>query len=301
MGKFVKKLLLFAGPFGLLFAGFFLYSNHVIRNNFGQFRFDPQIKKIAVGDSHIMMAVNDRLLDDLKNIAQLSEGFIYSFYKIRALIENNPQIDTIFLGCSFHNFSDYYDDYTYNPYVMGTYFYILPTDVQRVLLMEVGNPVGFLLKSYLSWSPLFLRPAGISDRILGGYSLHPTNVTIDEITIEKRIHEQFFRDKDLRDYSTINIKYLGSIAEYCRQKRISLVILSTPIHRSYREMVPEKFITRFYSIIRDQRLELFQFEGLDLHNEDFHPDGDHLNEAGSRLATEYFKEYVQSGRATATR
>lgn len=291
MRRFLKNFSLFIGPLILLFVTLFTHINIVNKNNFEQFRFDPSINILAAGDSHIQETVNDGLFRNIKNVAYSSETFIYSFYKIKTLTKNNPNINTILLGVCYHSFTDYLDEITYLHYVLGRYFYILPFDAQIKMISEVENPVSFIFKSILHESENLITNS-VKNGWLGWYENYATSVTISEKTIKERIKTQYYLNKKIRGFSDANINYFKAIVNYCREKNIVLIILNTPMHRSYKEKVPQKFIDKFYSVIEESDAELFEFDELALTDDYYLPDGDHVNGKGAILATKYLIEIL---------
>jgi hypothetical protein len=292
MRRFLKNISIFIGPVIVLFGALFIYINISAKNNFEQFRFSPSINILAVGDSHIQETINDSLVSNIKNVAYSSETFIYSFYKIMTLTKNNPNIDTILLGVSYHSFTDYFDEITYLHYVLGRYFCILPIEAQIKLISEVENPASFIFKSILNESKNLITRSE-KNSWLGWYENYATSVTISEKSIKDRIRTQYYLNKKVRGFSDANIYYFNSIVNYCREKNIVLIILNTPMHSSYKEKVPRKFIEKFYSLMKDNNVELIEFDELPLTNDNYLPDGDHVNGSGAILATKYLEEVLK--------
>lgn len=298
MRRFLKNIFIFIGPLILLFGVLFIYINSSTKNDFEQFRFSPSINILAVGDSHIQETVNDSLVCNLQNVAYSSESFIYSFYKIKTLTKNNPNIDTILLGVSYHSFTDYFDEITYLHYVLGRYFYILPIEAQIKLIGEVENPASFIFKSVLNESENLITKSE-KNNWLGWYENYATSVTINEKSIKDRIRIQYYLTEKVRGFSSGSIHYFNTIVKYCRENNLALIILNTPMHRSYKEKVPQKFIDKFYSVIKENNVELIEFDGLKLTNDYYLPDGDHVNGKGAVLATKYLEEVLKHKRNAA--
>jgi len=279
----------------LLFGASFTYLNITTTINFENIRLDPNINKIAIGDSRIRGTINDTLLGNTKNASLYSEGFVYSYHKIKTLTKNN-QIDTIFLGVGYHSFSDYYDEYIDNPFVLRRYFYVIPMKLQFEFLKKIENPVNFIMKSILTELRVLITNSEI-DYWIGNYDNYSTDATVDDNSIKSRIQFQYFHDDErIRDFSKSNIHYFNKIAKYCRESNISLIILNPPLHSNYKEKVPKKFMDKFYSIINENAVKLIEFDGLFLENDHFLPDGDHVSFNGSFLTTKYLIEAIEQER-----
>lgn len=108
--------------------------------------------------------------------------------------------------------------------------------------------------------------------------------------IAKRVDYQYFQGGVERSFSTSNIEYFNEFATYCKQNGINLIILQTPMHEVYEGRVPQKFKDQFFSLIKDNDLELIDFRNLHLEDEDFLPDGDHVARKGSILISQFLKD-----------
>ena len=102
---------------------------------------------------------------------------------------------------------------------------------------------------------------------------------------------QYYENKTIRGYSAINIKYLIKINALCKENGVDLTLLGTPLHNQYVEEVPESFKDIYSELIKQNGLQIIDFDDLELEDHHFLPDGDHLNSGGCRLFTKwYFKE-----------
>lgn len=72
---------------------------------------DDRKTEVFLGDSHVRYAVYNNLLSHSINLANSSESIYFSYYKLKQLLKANQSIETVYLGFSYHNISDYYDQY----------------------------------------------------------------------------------------------------------------------------------------------------------------------------------------------
>ncbi len=276
MKQFIKDVIIFILPIIFSIGFLYLYLNFAIKTTTINLILPLTINKIAVGDSHIEQSINDSILVNTKNIACNSESFIYSFYKIATVTKNNPQIDTIFLGASYHSFSKYYDDFIYNNSVLIKYFYILPLNIQYEILNKTKKPFNIFIHSL----KLALIPNKYSDWI-GAFSNYATNATINNNSIVDRINFQYYKDNELYGFSDENIFYFNKIVKFCNENDIELIIINTPLHKNYKEKIPKEFIEKFNSIIAQNKLDIIEFDKFIFADNDFLPDGDHVSKNGS--------------------
>lgn len=276
MKDFIKSLLAFFTPIVLIFTLAFLFIGISIKTKFDNFRLSENITKIVIGDSHIRLAIDDSMLDNTRNIALDSEGYIYSYYKLKGLIENNRYIDTIYLGASYHNFSAYYDKAETDPNIVATYFFILPFYEKMSIFSKIENKSQFVLNSL----KLIVRPNKFMDW-LGSYADYTTKSILNTESINKRIKTQYYINNKLQDFSLSNGLYFNKIVELCKVNDKVLIILNTPLHTIYKNKIPKKFIENYFSIIKMNNLIINEFEYQIFNDDDFLPDGDHVSRKGA--------------------
>jgi hypothetical protein len=279
----------------ILICGLSIYLIFVFRFNASaieNYKFDKGINKLVAGDSHTLTSINDKLLPNAQNISQTAEGLFFSYYKLRTLLINNSQIETVFLGVSYQSFSSYYNDINRKPDgCFPHYIFILPPPVQIGFLKDTKNTFALIQKSIVAGTDNWVR--NIPDyAFMGSFSPVSTKILLSDKTLDKRINLQFFDDGKINDLSEENIYYFKKIVDMCNDMKVRLIILNTPMHPGYKEKVPPKFVNEFNSIVKNGEIELIEFEDLKLSDNDFLPDGDHLQESGSRLATLYLKELL---------
>lgn len=280
MRKFIKNTIYFLLPVFLVAVFLFLYLNVVVKQTKIKYKLNSKINIIAIGDSHIQQSLNDSILFTIKNLANSSESFVYSYYKLIAITKNNPQIDTIFLGASYHSFSKYYDDFTYNSSVLKKYFYILPFKKQLEMIKKINDPFVFIISSF----KILLKPSRYYDWI-GYFNNYSTNVSVNEQSIVNRINFQYYKNDSLYGYSKDNISYFYKIVQFCKVNKIELIIVNTPLHKSYQEKIPKDYINKFYSLVSENNLSIIEFDKFSFEDADFLPDGDHVSKRGSEKSS----------------
>ncbi len=291
MKKFIKRILFFAAPLVVPFLALFLYFSISSKSKIENYKFSPTINKLIIGDSHTRLAINDKFLSNAINISQNSEGQIYSYYKLKALLANNPQIDTIFLGAGYHTFAGYYDDHVLLPDISSRYFFILPSKVQVDLFKNTKSPGLLIVKSLLvGASNVFSSGTKLS--FLGAYENYTTKVSTSDSSIADRIQKAFFVKKELSTFSKSNLFYFQEIIKLCKERKIYVCVINTPTHKKYAQQVPVEFRNKYYSMIKASEADLFEFDGLELGDKDFLPDGDHVTENGASLTSKYLQKFI---------
>ena len=280
MKQFIKKIFVFTSiPLICLIVGLLIifYISKTI-----DYKFNKSINEIYIGDSHIQCAVNDSLLNNSKNVSTSSESFYFSYYKLKKLIEENKNIEKVYLGVSYHSLSNYYDDFIsgeYSPSVSPKYFYILPIKEQFKLIRWNLKNLPAFIKGIFSISYRYLFKDVTFD--YGGYSNNFTNSMALKPSMEKRLHFQYYKGKVLNNFSEINLAYLTKIIALCKANEMDLVLLNTPLHPYFKSKIPIIYINKFNEIVNTHKLKVIDFSALSFSDSCFIPDGDHLSVKGA--------------------
>jgi hypothetical protein len=263
-----------------------------------RYKLEPSVTSVIMGDSHVQCAFDDRRLAHAVNLSQPAEAYMFSYFKLKGILEGNPQIRMVMLGCSYHNFSSYYDKRIFGEdsnSVSERYFFILPTRQQlQVLTNSEENFVSYL-RSTLKTGYYNVTWARDRFSFIGGFMNPHDRTGIDSEAIKKRINGQYYFEDRLAGFSDVNISYLDKIAALCKDKNVELVILRAPMHTAYLKQVPLKFKEKFDSFMATNSLKQVHFDGLNLADSCFLPDGDHVSYAGALLATDSLKVILEKG------
>jgi len=288
MKKFLVQFLIF----WLLPVAWIACSASIRTIGHKPYKTDPSVSTIITGDSHVQCAIDDSNLDTMKNISTSSECYLYSYYKLREIFEHNPNIRHLVLGFSYHNLSSYYDDYlTGEPAVSVLSRYVDVIDPSEYVKLVRTNfkLIRPILKKIAI--PLSMK----RHRYIGGFLHRDTgDMSVNEKTINRRIKNQYYRNQEPRSYSQTNIEYFYKILDLCKRHDVSIILLSTPTHPEHYRKIPDTFKSLYLQLIRENNLTVIDFAGLKLSDEHFMPDGDHLNNRGAALATEYFSNSLKN-------
>lgn len=238
MKKFLIKFIIFAALVILIFAGLVLSSEYVISKRKTQLlTLSDEIHYVFAGNSAVECAVNDSIVKHSINIAESGEAYLYSFVKIKALAETNRQLKAIFLGYSFADlllekeetwvFSDefitekvQYYNFLLGPSEIKLLFSNNPRAYFKGLMKSVFNNISSALKTNS-------KPKSPGQLInFGSYKY----LIRDKLQVDPGV-DIYNRGPVLR--SVQQERYLKMISEVCRDHSISLVLFTTPKHKSY--------------------------------------------------------------------
>lgn len=287
MEKFIKKILGFLIIPIITGGTIFLVFVICLSNASSECQIKSNIKHVYIGDSHIQQAINDSIIPNSLNIATNSESFYFSYYKLEVLLNNNPSIENVYLGFSYHSLSNYYDRFIngdYSSAIAPKYFYILPPKEQiRMIYWNKTNLVPFM-KSVIKHGFIKLLRNDCSS-FLGGYSNHFNTSSAVNSSMDKRLTFQYYNNGRLNPFSEINIEYFNKIVLLCKSKDVKLYTLNTPLYKYYAEKVPEKYKEKLQEIISESQINYIDLSNLEFKREYFIPDGDHVSKLGAEATS----------------
>lgn len=276
MKKFMYNVASFVGIFLVLLAGVFFVRSSYHKPH----KLLDDTRILLLGDSHVQYSIDDSRLANTQNVAIISEGYIYTYYKLKEILFANPQLTTVILGFSYHNISSYYDDSVLGKRGLFAQRYIMILDLSGINELFTQRP-GFI-------SP-FIRGIVHSLPYIGGFTSIDNHFSL--AAMNKRIKFQYFEGKKVRAFSYLNIKYLKKIVKLCEQRDVKLVLLQTPMYDRYIEKIPHSYIIEYQQVLKDSNLRVIEFPQLSSQKRYFLPDGDHVNANGAQITTtEFIKE-----------
>jgi hypothetical protein len=288
MRKFIKRALFFCLlPALAILLTIYSYLSYVVNKSIDEYKIDQHIHTLMIGDSHIEQSINDTIIKHSLNLARSSESYLYSYYKLKSLLTSNPQIDTVFLGVSYHSFSAYYDESNAEVDVAMRYFYLLPLSEQIELVSHAKSSVSYVIESIKK-----MQDVNLYADWLGAFGNHVTDVKISDSIIDKRISGMYFTHKQLQGFSTTNEKYLHAIHQLCISKHVKLILIETPLHIRHKSKIPLKFKWKLKQILKQSNIDVIDCSKFQYYDEDFLPDGDHVSKLGSLKTTNIVKDFI---------
>ena len=283
MKLFIKKIFVFLAILLLMMCPIFLlFVNHQ-SNLFSSYKIKSEVAIIYLGDSHIQNAVNDRLIPKSMNLGKDSESFYFTYFKLKMLLANNSSIKHIYLGLSHNSLSNYYDRFIsgdYSSIIGPRYFHILPKAEKFKIIFWNRSNLLILLRGIIE-EGLEMVYYKNKPSIMYGFTNPFEGTKAVKSSMDKRILFQYYKNEELNPFSEINIRYLEKIINLCKTKGIALTALNSPVHDYYFNLVPLIYKRKFDEIVRENDLKFIDLSNLNLNDECFIPDGDHVSFSGS--------------------
>ena len=279
MKKFLKHVFIFSAFIALFFIGtFFALKNYPVNQNI--YSLPENINTLFIGDSHVECAVNDELLTTAINYAESGDNYFYTFIKLRKLIENNPEVKTVFLSYSYFNILEYqnkwyYDDKYINFKVSK---YLMEMSNEELIKSFTLNPKEFIasIPTYIKHNALrIVKNKKLPDLEWGGYK------SLQNI----RRKDMEFTFVDNGNYSALQIHYLSEIYNYCSENNIKLNLIATPIFK-WEKQVSLEAKNKYYSLSKQNFINARLLDYTDVVMPDtMFADNEHLNKYGAELFT----------------
>lgn len=277
---FIKKISFFLSIPIILVSIILAFTNRKVEKTISGLNKDQSIKMLFMGDSHIQKGIIDSLIPNSANVAQNSESFYFTYFKIKKLFKSGVKVKSIYLGYSYHSISNYYEDFIFgqnSKFIAPKYFFILPNKQKIKMFVSNRDNLGLFVLNIIKDG---LNPYNY---YIGQYANKFKNTKANKSSMDKRLELQYL--DGLNEISAINCHYFNAILELCRQNEVQLVLVNTPLHPYYKAKIPSKFVGKYEELIKIGKLQVINFNDLKLEPYSFIPDGDHVSSEGAILTT----------------
>jgi len=295
MKQFLKNTLLFILTSLTLLCGIVAIPACLI-NNFSNFKINRRYKIVLFGHSHPECAFNDSLIIGLKNLSHSAEPYFYTFQKVKKVITQNPQIETVLIEYSNNQIDEKMNDWTWDYKYMSNMFPLYSSfmDASEInVLFKHDRGVFFNCISIAARQNLFKAITfdyNFADRMGGYLKLNRSQILNrgDSLTHEV-VKNRFFNPR----LSYINLIYLRKIIDYCKQRKKKLFLVRSPQYKYYEYRHNEKVYldvkNRYFNDVK-----LIDFNNFPLNDDEFADPG-HLNLKGASRFSNYFNKQIEAG------
>ena len=260
------------------------------------FIIEKQNKYIVLGHSHSGCSINDKLVDSLVNLSSSGESYFYSYYKLRKMIEYNPNIETVLLEFSNNNISEQMDDWLFGRNMKSNYLkYSHIVDYYGKYFLFKEKPNLFLrsfINNVLTKTNDLINMNKNYNNLLGGHIEVNKNITdslLNNNLYLKRNYEFNFNNK-----SNYSIKYIKKIIDYCDEKEINLILMRSPLHENYKGLENEDMFLLEQKQLSNDKVSFLDFSKFPFENIEF-VDYQHLNEKGANKFSNWLSSFIKSG------
>ena len=289
MRKFFKNIALFS----ILILSYLLINFAINLYFINSNKIKITNNTIIMGDSHAQKLFYSKLISkSTRNIAQSAEPYVITYYKLKKILETNT-FDTLVLAFCHHNISGFND----HKFTDKTWAYEM---------MERSYPI--------TWQLIFTNEYPVDRSAYIGtiieemcYYPHKTHGRYIEkySNLNNKKMKRDAKDATWRHYyynkknagiSTLSINYLKKMITLAKAHNIYTVLMTSPVHKSYFDLIPKNFKDKFEELKTE-----FQKQGIPVfddsqfqYKDKYFLNSDHLNKKGSKLYSIRVKKELQS-------
>lgn len=297
MKSFLNKLAIFLLIAFVILMTVVMLLNYKVRQEVEAYYGNSTVNILFIGDSRTQMTIDDTILSNTMNLSRELEALNYTYLKLSVLLKDNAPIQKVYLGMSYSTLSDFNDQFldgNFSTDLYAKYFFILSPEQKIALFKNNSGNIFSLSSSILVNGFKVIFKKNSHDRYFGNFQNNYQHTRIDEVGIRKQIQRQFYDNSRLRNFSTKNIFYFNKIVALCKAKNVPLIVFNTPMHPHYKQQVPVAYQTKFKDLVEQNQLQLLDFSGLISDEQLFASDGQHVNQQGALIATQYFNRLVDN-------
>lgn len=284
MGRFIRNFFAFFGLNIIIFLGFNLL---LIKSRDNYLRLPLSINKAFLGNSTIEYAVDDSRIAGAINFAQNGEPIDILYAKLKLLIRNNPQIDTIFVELD--------DIILYNQSlipVVSNAIYLDCYDMDD-WINNFRNQDFDRLTKYVShcYDIIKIRPF-LTNHSASAHNLKEMGVGGFAKLYRNKLGEDISRHLEkpndrIKEIPASNIYYFDKIVKTARSKNVEIIFINTPKHRI---IWSEDNYIRFWRN-RFKDIQLADFSRIMMPDSCF-GDASHLNHIGASQFSDTLQNYL---------
>lgn len=287
MKKFLLHIFLFILFFTFVIGIYWSFSNFLIRDKANLIMSNGE-KNIILGHSHAEFAFDDALITNTRNFGNSAEPYFYTYTKLKLLLENNDQIENVFLLFTNNSLVYWMDDWTWDERYLSHRFPFYSSFLRgpQLWILFKNNPIEtleYFINSLVENTWKILRGELDYINYLGKYSRLESEMEDPEGNMPSG-------QKDT-PLSQINIDYLDKIIELCNEHGVSLQFVRSPQHPHCQERDNE---IKFQEVYKSNysKIKFYDFNDFPLQENEF-ADTEHLNYKGAARFSIDFNKIIE--------
>ena len=267
---FLRNSLLFLCCILVVFMS--VYGYHKIKLNTKFETIATNYSYLIMGDSQTQRLSEDVFDKKTFNFSNTAEHYCFTYYKLKQLFSQETcNTKLILLGVSVHNFSSIYHKLLDLDKEEG-----LSSLKNFVYYLDMFDNEVFSFYDIISRKQFYqgVLKGPLKNRVIRSSMKEPKKEDV-----LKAIEMHF--SKDGLDKTVDNqIYFLRKIVDLCKENKVDVFFISTPVHHQYKENIPQKELEKFYQIV--QKFDVHQINYLDsVVPDSLMSDGNHLNIQGA--------------------
>ncbi len=241
MSLYLKKVLFFLALLMLVLviasvSYKFIKSQYLADNNL---KLKSNVHVLFLGDSHAETAFDDQLIPDSRNIAFHAEHYLFTYYKLKKMLQVNPKIDQVVLSFGPHNISQGADVTIFsesrNSRSFARYFMLLDdigvedtySNSQNwkinYLKFKLGIPFQLKLEANLIYKTILRKPIKLNNFPFIG-EFYPSELHVFD-NVNTSIQGHYYKNNIVLKESYLAIKYLHKILKLAKERNVDLYLV----------------------------------------------------------------------------
>jgi hypothetical protein len=258
---------------------------------------------LMTGSSLVMQGLNPAYIERSENVAIAAEPVVISFFKIRDILRNNPQIKKIITSCSLQEITEQDAVFSGKRSVVQEMFTRLsflqhPVTLNDLRLFEVDEPVYWeVYLRYRIFPNYFYIYRALKGDIkcnyeglayVSGFATRGDfNIRAEVfklINVERVVNAHFPENNKEKMISKVSLNYIDSISSLCERKNIELIVVGMPVTHKLFERIPRYYIDYYRNYISEmnKRIKCRYYDFMNAAPDEWFEDLIHLNELGAK-------------------
>ena len=280
----------------IIFATFAI--NFFTVRYFSKFKINSDNSMLIVGASHTECAFNDSLISDFYNYSASGEAYFYNYYKIKKIVEQNPQVNVVFIGFSNAQIVKDMDNWIWDDNHLSYKFPSLGSFLEwnDYLLLFRNNREGFVkILSMFLQNNVDVAIKGFRSNVEGGYFYLERDKTDSLVIALDNLRDSIKVAADIENHelSYTNVDYLEKMVNFCKENNVKPYLIRSPLHEKYEGYNNESIFQMILST-RFSDVDFLDLSKYPLHNSEF-GDFDHLNYKGAERFSVWFDKLLKDG------
>lgn len=265
--------------------------------------YDPNAHWAFVGDSHVFTSIDSRIIPEAFAYAHINETYVQTYYTLRKLLQERPDITIVFLQYDFHNLVEKHRDWD------AIYFWRNIIDPVELDLTTGTLPYysflyGFAgrIAPYINSLTILIKSHIKSTRkiIANGFVPRLGLSDIKQSDIDARMDTIYHAHDKIIQINPNSIKYLTKILDLLTNHNVKIVLLRYPMHPAFYKQVTEFMDVSYSDTVLENLQKNYDFVFLDYRTLLFDQpcqglrcpyfkDSDHLNLEGAMVFSQRLK------------
>ena len=299
MKRFLKNSVIFILGLSLLFLLFFSVTTSYISKG-DYFSVPKRVENIILGHSHSACAFNDSLIDGFYNLSQNTEGYPYSYFKLKKVLERNDHVRQVFVELTNNQITAWGENRVSGLYLdvnMPRSFPVMDASFVWSTLIKSKNPkrtLNALIQGNKSNAEFLL--SGNDNYIHHIWKTHKTpsrSYQAPEIDEAEESVQPIpeIREPEVQTLGT-NLEYLVKVIQLCQAKGVALYFVRSPMPPNT-VIANEPEFQRFLKSKEIRNTPFLDFKEYPLPNPMF-ADKQHLNKQGQDLFSIFFNRLMNT-------